>query len=178
MFNGHETITRNGYTFGVYLEPDTDRTAPWEEEDGHGPVRSVRCRDGEYPPKAPGERLLWRDRWDCLLYDWAEAIRLARRDGWDAPPYNTGTAGQTAERAVLADFTRLRDYCRGDWAYIGVCVVQLDEDGEPIGDRYETALWGVESDGEYWREVADELIDGELMPRIEVDDPDVVLSEN
>jgi transposase len=44
-----------------------------------------------------------------------------------------------------------------------VCVQHIGPDGEPVGDEFAHALWGVESCGDYWREVAAELA-GEMLP--------------
>ena len=146
------TITRNGLTFRVTHEQDTDHGAPWEACDGHGPVSEWTSRD-----KLPGELVLNSDGRQCRYYDYAEACRIARRDGWDAPPYKTGTARQRAARAARADFEYLRAWCSDEWTYMGVIVELLDDDGEAVDSA---SLWGIESDaGEYLDEVAAELVD-------------------
>jgi hypothetical protein len=33
----------------------------------------------------------------------------------------------------------------------------IGADGEPMGDEFEHALWGVESEGDCWKEIAREL---------------------
>ena len=80
-----ETIEHNGRTYRVEIEPDYDHGAPWEEEDGHGPVSEWTSR-----AKLPGEVIIAKDRGSYRYYDFAGACRIARRDGWDAKPYNTG----------------------------------------------------------------------------------------
>lgn len=146
------TFTRHGLTFRTTVEQDTDHGAPWEECDGHGPVTDWTSRD-----KMPGELVLNVDGRQRRYYDFAEACRIARRDGWDAPPYKTGTARQRAARAARADFEYLRAWCNDDWSYVGVIVELLDDEGEPV-DR--ASLWGVESsDDAYIEEVAQELAD-------------------
>ena len=107
----------DGRRFAWWVEPDAGGGAPWDNEDGHGPV-SEWTRRG----KRPGEMVLVSDRHSRRFYDFAEAVRIARAEGWDAPPYGEGTAGQRAHRAALADFRRLRDWCEGRWSYVGVCV--------------------------------------------------------
>ena len=72
-----DTIEIDGRTFNVTIEPDSSHGAPWEEEDGHGPVSEWTRRD-----KRPGERVLCEDRGSRRYYDFAEACRIARRDGW------------------------------------------------------------------------------------------------
>jgi hypothetical protein len=156
----HDTITVNGLDFAVYLEQDESAGAPWTDEDGHGPVRiGSRHADG-VTDKRPGERPLNQAgrRETQFFYDWQEAMRIAKRDEWDAPPYKTGTKGEQAARAVLADFNHLSGFVNGDWVYVGVRVVRLDGDGEETDES--DSLWGVESGGDYWHEVAEELADG------------------
>lgn len=155
------TIEHNGRTYQVAIVHDDCQRTPWEEEDGHGPVSEWRRRNyAGYYDKAPGEMLLCEDRGSARFYDFAEACRIARAEGWDAKPYGTGTKRQQAARAALADFDRLRRWCEGDWCYVGVIVSPLcDCCGTPDGDRAES-LWGIESDaGDYLDEVARELAD-------------------
>lgn len=84
-FSGYvgETIEceRNGLRFVATLYHDGS-DAPWERDDGHGPVSDWTTRD-----KAPGELELHSVSRSKLYYDFAEACRIARRDGWGAPMY-------------------------------------------------------------------------------------------
>ena len=156
-----DTFEHKGQTFRVQFEHDGTHGAPWEEEEGHGPVRKSRIGYSGRPAKAPNERVLWSDRHSALLYDFAEAVRIAKRDGWGAPPFKTGTKGERAVRAVEADFKRLKYWCNDEWSYVGVIVHLLDDDGASIESA---SLWGVESDaGEYIAEVAKELADEILL---------------
>jgi hypothetical protein len=141
-------IEVDGLLFGVELVPDYDYGPPWKEEDGHGSVSDWTNRI-----KAPGERVLASDRTHHLYYDFEEACEIALREGWG------GFSGATKQRAALAaeaDFRRLKAYCEGLWWYVGVVVELLDDDGDSMGLEKES-LWGVESDGEYWREAAIDL---------------------
>lgn len=168
------TIEKRGYSFDVETQPDPDNEAPWNGADGHGPVSKWRPRDS----KRPGERILHSDRSSCLFYDFAEAIKIAKRDGWGAktPRRDGETKGAYRVRAVEEDMAYLAAWCRGDWAYVGVVVTLLDEDGEKTDET--ESLWGVEdSDTKYVLEVAQELADT-ILARIEVDNPQVQLSEN
>lgn len=88
------------------------------------------------------------------FYDFAEAVKIARRDGWDTPPYKTGTAGERAHRAAMADFNHLRRWCADLWQWVWVRVSLLDPDGREIASD---SIGGVESEGEYWRELAAEM---------------------
>lgn len=152
-----------------FYADDDDSDAPWDREDGHGPVSDWRRgRD-----KSPGERTLQEDRGQYRFYDVAAATRIARRDGWGLSPEDQTTwllahgrrpdmgsmrPGEIVAEAVERDFQRLRAWCNDQWHYCGVAVRALDDDGEPIGDEYAHALWGVESDGgAYLDEVAHEL---------------------
>lgn len=135
-----------GYSVRVKVECGERNEAPWDNEDGHGPVSEWRSKDS----KAPGEMVLAEDRGHCLFYDFAAAVRLARKDRWDSPPYKTGTPGERAHRAAMADFERMRRFAAGDWQYIGV-TVEVSRAGDVAADD---SLWGIESDGDYWREHA------------------------
>jgi hypothetical protein len=150
------TATVKGFTITARLEHDPDAGKPWKNCDAYGPVSDWTSRD-----KKPGERVLCSDRNSRRYYDWAEAIAIAKRDGWDAPPYGEGTAGQRAERAVQADFERLRAWCNDEWYYVAV-VLSVSRNGIML-DRYAASLCGIESDsGEYLTEVANELADEAL----------------
>ena len=148
------TIEYRRSTFLVEIMDDSDHGTPWENEDGHGTVTDWTTRD-----KAPGELILNEDRGRKRFYDFAEACRTARADGWNAKPYDVPgeTPRQRAAKAARADFERLRDWCLDRWQYVGVVVTRLDRHGNPM--RHERdSLWGIESDaGDYLETVAAEL---------------------
>lgn len=142
-----------GKTFKVSIEPADYMGMPWEEEDGHGPVSEWTRRD-----KRPGEWVLCSDRTMRRFYDFSEAMKIAKRDGWYAEPYGTGSKGERAFRAVKADFDWLRRVCEGDVYAATVYVVLLDDDGEETD--YADSLGGVwhdTYDGKYTEEVVNEL---------------------
>lgn len=85
-----------GRQFVARVHRDEDMGVPWEEHDGHGPVRLLDRNES----KRPGEVLMGQR----YAYDWAEALVIAERDGWDSDPIG---APNRAERAVRADFERL-----------------------------------------------------------------------
>lgn len=82
-----DTFEVDGVTFRVRTEYDDCHGAPWDEEDGHGPVSDWTSRG-----KLPGELVLCEDRGKRRYYDFAEACRIARRDGWGFLPGNLKTA--------------------------------------------------------------------------------------
>jgi len=143
----------NGHYLTIDCENDTDHGPPWKDDDGHGPVSEWTTRD-----KRPGERVLNSDGHSKRYYDFSEAVKLARKDGWDAKPYHKAfpneTASQQAVRAAESDFKYLQDWCEDRWCYVGVIVILRDADGEELG---KDSLWGVESCGDYWRECAVEM---------------------
>ena len=168
------TIEHAGLSFGVSTAHDHDHGAPWDENDGHGPVREASYRGYRYPTKEPGERVLWSDRGDALLYDYAGAMKLAERDGWGLSPEATAKlaaklgrapkAGEIRAQAVEHDFNYLRGYANGDWSYVGVIVTLLDTDGDDTDES--ESLWGVESScSDYINETAAELAE-QLADRI------------
>jgi hypothetical protein len=148
-------FTHDGRAFTARLYVDDDHSPPWKDYDGTGKVRCVHAPYGLRGSgiKKPGERVIHWDGYSGYLYDWAGACETARRDGWNAPPYD---APNRIERAVQADFDRLRGWLTRDWWYVGVAVT-LDHP-EDEQHEFEHALWGIESDaGDYLHEVAHEL---------------------
>ncbi len=146
-----------GRTFHVEFLDDDYIGPPWEEEGGHGPVSEWTRRD-----KTPGEWVLCEDRDSKRYYDFSEAMRMAKKDGWDAPPHGVGTKGERALRAVKADFEWLRGWCNDTWRYVTLHVILFGEEGE-FGFakiEYEEYIGGVEYDyssNGYWLEVAKEM---------------------
>ena len=156
MINAYRTETRDhgAMSFRIEWVYDTDADAPWDCGDGHGPVS-----DWTSNPKAPGQMVLCSDRRMHRYYDFAEAVKMARRDGWDTKPYGTRKPGERAHAAAMADYNYLRRWCDQQWWCCGIVVTLLDADGEPDVDA---SLWGIE-DGlpdmaDYHEEVIGELI--------------------
>lgn len=147
------TIQMQGFTVTASVERDEDMGAPWEEHDGHGEVSEWTARD-----KRAGEVSLDGDG-HHRYYNWKAAIATAKKDGWDSEPFGTGTKGQRAERAVKADFERLKAWCDDQWWWVGV-VLTVSKEGIELCSK---SLWGIESDaGDYLSEVANELLDEAL----------------
>jgi hypothetical protein len=154
---------KDGFTIVARIERDDDLGPPWKECDGHGPVSDWRPKNS----KRPGEKILSEDRGSCRFYDWQEAIKIAKRDGWDAPPYGEGTPGERAERAVQRDFDSLKAWCDDEWWR---CVVTLSLSKDDIElDEYAASLGSVEvnhpnsEDGNaYLATVANEMLDEAL----------------
>ena len=158
-FNGDTVDLPGRITATVECESDIGGMgAPWEEHDGHiaGIRDASRGYDG-HVIKGPGERILFDGGRHCLLvYDFAESVRIAKRDGWDTEPYGQGTKGERAVRAVLADEKNCRGYASGDWYWCGVIVTLTDADGHEISTA---SVWGIESCDDWWKECATEMID-------------------
>ncbi len=187
LYDG-DTFEHKGYTFKVEFPHDSDMREPWKESSGHGNVTGWERRD-----KLPGERVLvTEDRayGAKRFYDFAGAVKTARKDGWGCK-HSTGetvdgkfvftsghaTKGELALCAAECDYDYLRRWCNDDWTYINVHVTLLDDDG----DETDTDEWlgGVEDsdNGDYRGECAREMAD-EIVSRLEVAQPDAVLSEN
>lgn len=140
-----DTIEIDGMSFAVYLDRDEDMRAPWRGYDCHGPVSGWMSRG-----KRPGELVLCEDRGSKRYYDFAEACRIARRDGWGG---FKGAPRQRAALAARADYERLRAWCKDEWYYAVIQVRLLDEFGDEIARS--SCLGGVESDD--WQSCAEEL---------------------
>ena len=155
LYDG-DTFEAEGRTFRVTFPHDDTMGAPWEEHDFHGPVSDWTRRD-----KKPGEMVLNQDRFSKRFYDFAESVRLARRDGWGG---EGRTKGERAHNAAMADFKRLSAWCNDEWSWIGVQIELLDRDGDGTGQT--ASVWGVESDaGDYLEELARELVSEIEFPR-------------
>lgn len=152
-----DTFAHEGLRFIVSIEDDNDQPAPWDREDGHGPVTDWLGRD-----KKPGELVLASDGYRHRFYDLSEAQKIALRDGWGIDAERraeietaTGrkmTAKEIAAHAVESDFKFLRDWCNDGWRYVGVCVRHVSQDED---ERYSYALWGIETcDEEYITQTA------------------------
>lgn len=156
-----ETITHAGREFSVECYYDDHMGPPWEEHDGYGPVSEWRYRDTKRPGEIPiaGERDFQR-----RFYDFAEATRIAKRDGWGLGGTEAfefackigriPTRKQIIREAVMRDMERLRGWCNDKWHWMGVEVTLLNRHGEET--RFSESVWGIESDGDYWREVAED----------------------
>ncbi len=151
----------DGFYAVVHLPYDQHYGAPWKECDGHGPVSEWTTRD-----KRPGEWELSSDRWSKRYYDFAEAVKIAKRDGWGlsseglaelaAKLGRTPTKGQIAVAAVERDYEMLRGWCNDEWHWIGVCVDIYDAEGE---EAYSDSVWGVADLDDYWKTLALEFIE-------------------
>lgn len=154
-----DIVEKSGFKFRVTWERDDDGGKPWENSDGHGPVReSNYSHRSQRAGKAPGERPLndpGRDQTQ-YFYDWAGACKLARRDGWNAAPYD---APGRVLRAVQSDFDFLSGWLNDQWEYLVVQVDRINAAGDVVETEY---LGGVESFKDYHKTAALEIIDGML----------------
>jgi hypothetical protein len=160
----------NGWSLRVSVKWDDGLGPPWKEYDGHGPVSDWRKSDS----KSPGERPLITDRGLSLFYDWQEAIKLAKREGWgcrhrssgpngadfNIPPKEHKTKGEERACSVQSDFDYCRRYAEDQWHWVGIVVILLDEEDKELG---EDSCWGYSSDNHQYlnteaREFAAHLI--------------------
>lgn len=156
-------FTHDGKQFRAFIEYDPDAGSPWEREEGHVPVSDWVRRD-----KMPSEVIINRDRGSYRFVCLREAHECARAQGWGLASDDMQalcdklnrepTKREVISRAVQLDIERLRAWCADEWCYVGVCVSLLGPDGQPVGDRYAAACWGIESDcDDYIKEVASDL---------------------
>jgi hypothetical protein len=154
-----DTITakHDGFTFTATIHHDGDMGEPWREHDGHGPVSDWTSRD-----KKAGELVLISDGRSKRYYDFAEAVKLAKRDQWGVKggKIDGETSGQYAARAARHDFDVLQAWCNDEWSWCGVSVT-VSRNGVQLVDDYQCALWGIDlnypgSDNSYLVEVAND----------------------
>lgn len=154
-------LTNNGLTFQADVQVDIDAEAPWDREDGHGPVRSVAYNrfSGNRTDKKPGERIIDVGNRTAWVYDFAEALKIAKRDNWGSAKATPDmTPAQVRELAVMEDMERMGSWLRSEWGYIGVVVTLLDVKGRKT--EVFDALWGIESDShDYITEEAQRMAD-------------------
>lgn len=191
-----EVALPNGWKAVVRVDPDDDMPPPWEASDGHGPVsewRVYKPRDGDRG-KRPGERVLHQDGPHARFYDFAEAVRIAKRDGWgvattqcqyvssiglpyemctaDALPLERGCAahgGKVPTPGEIAAAAAEQDFqflrrWCNDEWHYVVVSVELQDSDGETVER--DALCGVEDDTDYWREEAAEMINALAAGRV------------
>lgn len=152
------SVEHDGFTITARVLHDDDASPPWEREDGHGPVSDWTTCD-----KKPGERVISTDRYHKRFYDFAEAVKIAKRDGWGVPDVDTTgmSKAQIAQLAAEHDLRLLQAWCDDEWHYCGV-VLSVSRAGVTLDD-HAASLWSIEtnypgSDNSYLSEVADELL--------------------
>lgn len=159
-----QKIEHCGCTVLIEYFADYDQSAPWENSDGHGNVTRVNknWHTGRIEKK-PGQVVLYSGNGNeySYLYDFADAMKTAKLDGWNAEPYapEGDTPGKKALRAVNADMEYLRGWCADEWHYVGVVCTLLDSDGEKTDNT--ESCWGFETYKDYHleagRDMAEEL---------------------
>jgi hypothetical protein len=137
---------KQGYSVRVKVEYDEHADAPWDMSDGCGPVSDWRSKAS----KAPGERVLAEDHGRARFYDFAAAVKLARKDGWGAEGDAGMKPGEKAAHAAEKDFEFLRGWCTDQWHYV-VVGVEVSRNGAVL---YMDYCGGIENLGDYWREFA------------------------
>jgi hypothetical protein len=157
-FHCDGSFEHEGYEVEIKCPHDECSGPPWENSDGHGPVSGWESRN-----KGAGERVLNSDRGSHRFYDFAEATKIAKRDGWGVCPDKQAalerglgrkpTRKEVIAAAVESDFEFLHGWCNDRWHYINVCVT-VSKDGREVGTD---CLGGVEDLGTYWRDCAADM---------------------
>lgn len=150
------TLEVDGFVITATIHSDPDTAAPWKENDGHGPVSGWR----DPSSKRPGEMVLNEDGRSERFYDFAEACRIARRDGWgvEGGRLEGETVRQYAARAAMNDYRFLKAWCNNEWEWVGVAL-QVSRAGVDLTGDYAAALWGIDSlSADHITNTANELI--------------------
>jgi hypothetical protein len=139
-----QILTVDGIDFLISIEPDQDCPPPWENSDVIGPVSMRHVRAWGQIQKAPGEIHLGQYERYQVFYDFQEAVKQARSDGWNTAPFTWKTKGEQAHHAAMAMVRYLKNYLRGNWEYAHITVHALDDSGDllPLSD----SIGGVEYD--------------------------------
>lgn len=150
-----DTATHLGVTVQIGYCDDSPHDPPWEDSDGHGPVRQARGNRFNCP-KRPGEVVLHVNHPDRWLYDVQAATVKALAEGWGCSKVDTTgmTRRQVAAAAVQEDMKYLRDWLQGGWSYVGIVCKVFDKDGEV---EAEESCWGYETLDDYHKVVGKEM---------------------
>jgi hypothetical protein len=153
-----ESIEYRGYSIRIEVYLDESHGPPWKEHDGHGPVTDWVSRD-----PLPGERELNSDRGSKRYYDFKEALKIARRDGWGLSDEAKAelekklgrkpTKRDITKEAVEKDFDYLHGWCNDDWHWVGYSLTVKSPDGEKVDDD---SCWGFD-DQDYMIKEATEI---------------------
>lgn len=157
----------DGFDCFATIHADDCRDAPWDNEDGHGPVSEWVTRD-----KRPGELVLNEDGRrhgkSYRYYDYAEACRIALADGWGmAGGRKEGESARAyAARAARHDFEVLKAFCNNEWAYYGVEIAVYKAEVKLTGN-FDHTMWGLEGnfpggDNSHFADMANDLLPGAL----------------
>jgi hypothetical protein len=175
--NAIDTITKeiHGYTVCIETFYDEDMGPPWKEHDGHGPVSDwFYYRPSSWAScKRPGQRVISTDGHNARFYDWQEATRIAKRDGWGLSDEakmdlakklgRNPTRGDITAEAVRRDFEHLRAWCNNEWHWQGYTTTITAPDGtEHDGD----SCWGFD-DEDYMKSEAEGNAEREVSRLIE-----------
>jgi hypothetical protein len=153
-----QTFEHKGFTFKLETRHDPQAGPPWEECDGHGPVREAEVDDdGEAATLRDGElSLCWHEH-GPYVYDVEGALEQALEEDW-GPRVEGETPFQRAVRTVRADFEYLRGWATDEWSYCTVFVTLLDKQGHDTSLR--DSFGGIEdNDGAYIHDAARGLAD-------------------
>jgi hypothetical protein len=150
----------DGFMLTAVVHDDDTLGPPWIEYDWNGIVREIRLDETGRISKRLSECVLQADGWDATLYDSEEAMRVAKR-AWvhtSGPHRLIGMMlGEAAHQLVERDFKHLKDWCEGEWSWVGISVA-VTQFGLELVHPYECVRWALESNaGDYLVEVADEL---------------------
>lgn len=138
-----EKFTIKGVEFVATIESDDSHGTPWEECDGHGNVTAWQSsHNGQPIRKSPGQFVLTHDRGSYRLYDFTEACRTARRDGWGFAPGKLVT-----DRFAHSGKRKFRAYFAG-FKFVGYVRSQFNVTGDPESCRKFLAGYGAWDDVE------------------------------
>lgn len=156
IIHTEDFTTAKGTHYRVEIMPDGTNLTPWVLLDSYGPVSEWTRRD-----KRAGELILATDGRSKRLYNFQEAIKKAKAEGWGCDGLTGNeTPGEKAVKAVMADFKYFKAWCNNEWHYAVLHVVLLDSEGEEIAE-YDDYLGGVEYGlSDYWEKEAANMAEG------------------
>jgi hypothetical protein len=170
-------VPLQGWKLKVEHYSASDMGAPWDEHDGHGPVRvdhSARSRSyhSSGTGKKPGEVEIHYEDGVSYFYDVVGALKKAREELWGLNPeamaklkekVSDPTMGQILAEAVKQDMAYLEGWLSGRWWWVDLKVTVHDCPAEylPYKDTEDGEFCcGFESSSDdYLRESALELGD-------------------
>ena len=137
-------------TFRVNIIADYEADAPWDSEDGHGPVTGWAQRKA-----SSSEWVLNHEHGQFRYYNHVEAKKFAESEGW-------GGCGDTRDEqlndAVYKDYADLKAWCDDEWRYVGIEVYPLTKDGDELKSKAES-VWVIRSDDtDYIKHIVEDLM--------------------
>ena len=142
-------VTVDGFEIEYRFEYDPDSGPPWANPEEDAPLMRYTDRHCRWDStKKAGERPINAPRGGVYLFNWKLAAERARKEKWNAQPYD---APNRIERAVQSLFDYYKSYINEDWHYVGIEVRLV------LHPQYRHDVWGFETYKDYHKKSVNEM---------------------